>query len=241
MPITPELLQSLADVRLSREPVAVAFLADPPPGMERVSRAAPAGCGYWKQASEGQAFYTTADDHGNCPIGAFTHGVALSPAQNEELRGLIGTMVELKYLKTEEVPAIPHRVEPLRVAAYAPLPQATFEPDMVVFRGNARQIMLLSEAARAAGVFGTSEVMGRPACSMLPQTVNSGASVASVGCIGNRVYTSLGDDELYLTVPGERLPAVLEKLGTTLHANAELERFHRGRAAALGADTKRSG
>ena len=115
---------------------------------------------------------------------------------------MVGTMIELKYLKSEEVPAIPHRTAPLQVAAYAPLAQATFAPDVVIFRGNVRQIMLLSEAARAAGVFEAGAVMGRPACAMLPQALEARSGVASVGCIGNRVYTGLGDDEMYLTVPG---------------------------------------
>jgi uncharacterized protein (DUF169 family) len=142
-------------------------------------------------------------------------------------------MVELKYLKSEEVPHIPHRGEALQVAAYAPLSRATFEPDLVVFRGTPRQIMLLWEAARAAGAFETGTVMGRPACAMLPQSIANGAGVASVGCIGNRVYTGLGDDELYLTVPAANVVAVLENLRATLDANAALEKFHRDRAAAL--------
>ena len=57
--------------------------------------------------------------------------------------------------------------------------------------------------------------------------------MASVGCIGNRVYTGLGDDELYLSVPGSALDATLEKLDTILTANIELEKFHRQRAATL--------
>jgi uncharacterized protein (DUF169 family) len=139
---------------------------------------------------------------------------------------MIGTMVELKYLKSEEVPRLPHRPDPMEVAAYAPLDQATFTPDAVVFRGNVRQIMLLSEAARAAGVFEYGSMMGRPACAMLPHAVSTGTAVASVGCIGNRVYTGLGDDEMYLTVPGASVDAVLEQLPDTLGANAELEKFH---------------
>jgi uncharacterized protein (DUF169 family) len=233
MQIAPELLKPLAEVRLASAPVAVAFLATPPPGLERIGRPDPASCGYWKQASEGHAFYTTADDHGNCAVGAFTHGVALSPAQGQDLQALVGTMVELKYLKSDEVPMIPHRTEPLTVAAYAPLSEATFDPDLVVFRGNVRQIMLLSEAARAAGVFEATAVMGRPACAMLPHTITTGGAVASVGCIGNRVYTGLGDDELYLTLPGGSVTTVLENLAATLNANAELETFHRQRAAQL--------
>ena len=59
------------------------------------------------------------------------------------------------------------------------------------------------------------------------------SSVASVGCIGNRVYTGLGDDELYLAVPAKALGPMLEKLETIMTANVELEKFHRQRAAAL--------
>jgi len=225
--------EPLATLALTSSPVAVAFLDSPPAGMSRISGPSPAGCGYWKLASEGQAFYTTADDHQNCPVGAFTHGVTLSPTKAEELQSLIGTMIELQYLRSDEIPAIPHRVEPMQIAAYAPLDRATFAPDVVIFRGNARQIMLLSEAARASGAFELGTAMGRPACAMLPQALASAQSVASIGCIGNRVYTGLADDELYLGVPGKALGPMLEKLETIVTANAELEKFHRQRAATL--------
>jgi uncharacterized protein (DUF169 family) len=93
--------------------------------------------------------------------------------------------------------------------------------------------MLLSEAARAAGAFDTGTAMGRPACAMLPQAVGAASTIASVACIGNRVYTGLGDDELYMAVPRDALGSILEKLGTIITANRELESFHRQRAAAL--------
>jgi len=228
-------LHNLEALGLGHAPVAVAFLDAPPPGLTRASRPAPAGCGYWKQASEGAAFYTTAEDHVNCPVGAHTHAVPLSPAQSAELQSLVGTMIELKYLKAEEVAAIPQLSRPLKIAAYAPLATATFTPDVVVFRGTVRQIMLLSEAARAAGAFDAGTVMGRPACAAIPQALSASSSIASVGCIGNRVYTGLGDDELYIAVPGSSVGRVLEELGVISTANRELEKFHRQRAAQLSA------
>ncbi len=155
-------LRHLAPLGLTSAPVAVAFLTTPPDGLSRVAGPAPAGCGYWKQASEGQAFYTTAEDHQNCPVGAHTHNVPMSPEKAQELQALVGTMVELKYLKMEEVPAIPTRTTPMQIAAYAPLASATFVPDVVVFRGNARQIMLLSEAAREVGAFDAGSVIRPP-------------------------------------------------------------------------------
>jgi uncharacterized protein (DUF169 family) len=223
----------LSRLNLIHSPVAVSFLAQPPAGFVRVHRSDAASCGYWKMASEGQAFYTTGDDHQNCPVGAFTHGVALSPAKQQELEGLIGTMVQLHYIKADEVPQIPHRTETLGVAVYAPLAQATFAPDVVIFRGTPRQIMLVSEAARRAGALDTAAVMGRPACAMLPQAIGSANAVTSVGCIGNRVYTGLADDELYIAVPGSAIDRVLAEIDTIVNANIELEKFHRARASEL--------
>jgi uncharacterized protein (DUF169 family) len=223
----------LSQLNLSHAPIAVAFLSDAPAGLDRISRPDAASCGYWKQASEGHAFYTTPDEHQNCAIGAFTHGVALSSEKNQELETLIDTMVELKYLRSEEIPQIPHRTEPLRIVAYAPLAQASFRPDVVIFRGNARQIMLLSEAARRAGALDTSALMGRPACAILPRAIGSTNAVTSIGCIGNRVYTGLQDDELYLAVPGSALERVLAEVQAIVTANVELEKFHRERAEEL--------
>ncbi len=230
MPLNTQQIAALTNLGLTSAPVAMAFVATPPAGMNRADRAQPAGCGYWREASQGRAFYTAPEDHTNCPVGAFTHGVALSDDKARELQSLVGTMIELKYLKSEEVPQIPHRTEAMQWAAYAPLAGATFDPDVVIFRGNARQIMLVSEAARAAGVFDAGTAMGRPACAMIPEATRAQAGVASVGCIGNRVYTGLGDDELYLTVPGNTIGRVLEQLDTVLAANTALEQFHRQRA-----------
>ncbi|PYR51227.1 MAG: hypothetical protein DMF89_06765 [Acidobacteria bacterium] len=60
-------------------------------------------------------------------------------------------IAELKYLKSNDVPSIPHRVDPMRVAVYAPLDRTSFAPEVVLFHGNARQIMLVNEAARHSG------------------------------------------------------------------------------------------
>jgi uncharacterized protein (DUF169 family) len=215
---------------LKSSPIAIAFVDHAPDGVERVGAAEPAGCGYWRRAAEGEVFYTVADDHKGCPVGAHTHNVTLSPDEQKELMALVGTMVGLQYLKMEEVPEIPMRKTALRVAVYAPLGLSPVQPDVVLVRGNARQLMLLSEAAQAAGVAGTHPAMGRPTCALLPEAINSNRSSASFGCIGNRVYTGASDDEAYFAIPGDRLATVAEKLAIIVQANHELEKFHRARA-----------
>jgi uncharacterized protein (DUF169 family) len=171
-------------------------------------------------------FYTTPEDHYGCPVGAHTHGVTLPSERAGEFSGVVGTMLSLQYLREEELPGIPHRSEAFGVAVYGPLGEAAFDPDVVLVRGTPRQVMLLSEAARAAGAFDGSTTMGRPACAMVPHAQSENRAVTSLGCIGNRVYTGLGDNELYFTMPGDKVDAIVAKLETIVRANAALEQFH---------------
>ena len=219
-------------LHLTSPPVAITFVDAAPSGVPHVSPVEAASCGYWRRAAEGEVFYTVADDHKRCPVGAHTHNVTLSPAEQQELMGLVQTMVGLSYLRLEEVPQIPTRKTPLKVAVYSPLTAAPVPPDVVLVRGNAHQLMLLAEAAQAAGVAGTGPTMGRPTCAVLPEAINSGHAVASFGCIGNRVYTGADETDAYFAIPGAQLSAVEKNLAVVVRANQELKKFHRGRAAA---------
>jgi uncharacterized protein (DUF169 family) len=219
---------------LAVSPVAVTFCDAPPPGVAHVAASEPAGCGYWRRAAAGEVFYTVADDHKRCPVGAHTHRVPLSADEEKELMGLVGTMVGLEYITMEDVPRIPTRTTPLQVAVYAPLDAAPIAPDLVLVRGNPRQLMLLAEAAQAAGIAGAGPTLGRPTCSVIPEALNSQRAAASFGCIGNRVYTGAGDGEAYFAIPGPALAALEERLAVVVRANRELEAFHRARAGAAG-------
>jgi uncharacterized protein (DUF169 family) len=228
--------QQLEDLlELRTPPVALAFRDAPPANVSRVAVAGPSACTYWKQAALGETFYTEASDHYGCPIGSYTHGVDLPPDQQKELEGVVGKMLQLGYLRAEEIPGIPRRQGAFGVAVYAPLAGAPFEPDVILVRGNAKQVMLLTEAAQAAGVAAESGLMGRPTCAAVPAVLQSSRTVASLGCIGNRVYTGLADDELYSALPGTCLGAVVEKLATLVRANRELENYHRSKMASLEA------
>jgi hypothetical protein len=110
-------------------------------------------------------FYTEAADHYNCPVGSYTHGVTLPPERAQELQDVVGTMVGLQYIRMEEVGALPRRADPFRLAVYAPLAEAPAPPDVVLVRGRARQIMLVAEAARAAGIAGdAARIAERSGC-----------------------------------------------------------------------------
>jgi len=222
------LLQELLGLRLP--PVAIAFRPTAPPNMRRIDFPAPAGCGYWRLAAEGNIFYTEASDHYTCPVGAHTHGVDIPPAVAEELNGLVQTMVQMQYITLEEIPRIPRRQTTFGVALYAPLTKAPFEPDIVLVRGTVKQLMLLAEAAQAADLAGGGATMGRPTCAVLPEALQSGRTATSFGCIGNRVYTGLGEDEGYYAIPGANVAELSGKLPVIVEANRRLEQFHKSRA-----------
>jgi uncharacterized protein (DUF169 family) len=218
---------------LSRSPVAISFRDEPPAGVPHVRTLVPggepAGCGYWRLAEEGHVFYTEAADHVSCPVGAHTHNAPLDPAQARELEGLVGTMIGLQYLTMEDVEGLPRRKTVLAYAIYAPLERAPMTADVVLVRARPRALMLLAEAAQAARVAGAGPTMGRPTCAVLPETLNSGCTSASFGCVGSRVYTRAGDDEAYFAIPGPALSRLEERLEVIARANLELEKFHRGR------------
>ncbi len=221
-------LQSLLELQHSA--VAIAFMDKPPSGVARVKTSGPASCSYWKLASDGATFYTTADDHQNCTIGAYTHGVKLAENKSEELQATLTQMISLNYLHEEEIPRVPHREETFELAVYAPLKEAPFDPQIILIRGNATHLMLLTEAATRAGIAAESTMM-RPTCAFLPHVLQTGLATNSFGCVGNRVYTDLGDDELYCAIPGPQLERVVAELETIVRANAALKDFHRARIA----------
>ena len=218
------------ELHLPLPSVGIAFLDSPPAGIPH-AKAGPASCDYWKRAADGEVFWTDAADHQNCPIGAHTHGVQMSEAKKQELMGLVGTMVQLGYIRMDEVPGIPHRKAPLRVAVYAPLSKMPCDPDVVLVRGTAAQLMVVVEAAQAAGVAPDAPALGRPTCAALPQALDSARPAMSLGCIGNRVYTGLGEGEGYVAIPAAALEKVAGKLDALARANAELEKFHRARVS----------
>ena len=147
----------------------------------------------------------------------------------------LSLMAGIGYIKLEEVPGIPRLPEPPGVVIYAPLGDTPVEPDVVLFLGRPGRVMLLQEAALRAGVGAQVPLFGRPTCMALPAALAHGV-VASTGCIGNRVYTDVGEDELYLAVPGRDLPRIAEEAQTIAAANAKLSEYHRGRRQALATE-----
>lgn len=221
-----------ADVKLTRRPVAVAFLDAEPEGIEKFSASEPAGCSFWRLAAEGRVFYTVPADHFNCAVGSYTHNISLSPEREKEAEQTLKMMFDLGYVRPEEVPQIPRLAKTPSAIVYAPLGEIPVAPDVVLFACKPSSAMLLNEAALRAGKSSGMPPLGRPTCMALPASMQHGA-LLSLGCIGNRVYTGLGEDEMYIFLRGGDLAAVAAALGAITSANSALTDYARSRRAQL--------
>jgi uncharacterized protein (DUF169 family) len=220
---------------LDGHPVAVTFRETPPAGVPPFVGTMPSGCSFWRIAAGGRTFFTVPHDHYNCPIGSYTHNIPLPQDRAQELDQTLSLMTGIGYIKMEEVPGIPRLSKPPGAIVYAPLEDTPVEPDVVLFHGRPGRLMLLQEAAARAGVSTQAPLLGRPTCMALPAALANGV-VTSTGCIGNRVYTDLSDDELYVAIPGKDLARVADEVQTIATANAALSDYHRGRRGSLATE-----
>ena len=163
---------------------------------------------------------------------SYTHNMPLPADRAGELGATLGFMAGLGYVRTEEVPGIPRLPATPGAVVYAPLGDTPVDPDVVRIAARPGRLMLLHEAATAAGVTARPPLLGRPTCMALPAALAGGAAM-SLGCVGNRVYTELDEDELYVALPGRDVPRVVQAPEKILAANATLAAYHAGRRAEL--------
>lgn len=144
----------------------------------------------------------------------------------------VGFMVDVGYIKMEEVPGIARLPKTPKHVVYAPLADAEIPPDVVIVRGLPGKLMLLQEAAYRAGAKVESPLLARPTCMAIPSAMVGGVT-STTGCVGNRVYTDLEDNELYVMVPGADIGKITEQLQPIIDANATLHQYHAKRRAEL--------
>ncbi|MGH9721002.1 MAG: hypothetical protein ACRD8O_12375 [Bryobacteraceae bacterium] len=99
---------------------------------------------------------------------------------------------------------------------------------MAIVAGKPGLVMLLQEAALRACAPMNLPLLARPTCMALPAVLGGGVA-ASSGCIGNRTYTEIQEDELYVAVSGKDLARVVDQLATIVAANQALAGYHRAR------------
>ena len=112
--------QFASDLGLVRRPIAMAMLSTPPAGVAKFEGTVPAGCTFWRMASEGRTFFTVPSDHYNCAIGAHTHNIPLPPDRAKELEATLSFMTGIGYVRMEEVADIPVLPTTPGAVVYAP-------------------------------------------------------------------------------------------------------------------------
>jgi uncharacterized protein (DUF169 family) len=218
-----ENLSACLDLRQS--PVAVCFTESVPDGVAGHVGRAPAGCRFWEDGATA-VFATSAADHNLCAIGVYTHNLEPSPAQQTDLVDALRVFADLGYVREQDLPLIPVLKSQPKYVVYAPLDRTPLPPDVVLLFIRANQALILSEAAQQVE-HDTPLAMGRPACAVIPQVVNSGRAALSLGCCGARAYLNvLTDDVAVFALPGDKLPAYVERLTALSKANSLLARFH---------------
>ena len=223
--------QLSASLELSLPPIAVAFRDAVPDGIPEFDSSVPAGCVFWQEAAK-RTFATSARHHALCSIGIHTLNLSQAPAsQPEELRTTLEAMSGLDYVREEEVAAIPVVQRAVKHALYGPLADFPAEPEVILLFADARQGLVLSEAVgRVDG--GVPPAMGRPACAVVPRTLNHGLAAMSLGCCGARAYLdALSDDTALWALPGGRLDRYCKQIAAFAKANRTLAMFHERRRA----------
>jgi uncharacterized protein (DUF169 family) len=215
-----------ASLSLQQPPIAISFSDALPVGVPSHAGRAPAGCRFWEDAAAG-AFATTAANHSSCAIGVYTHNLQPSPEQQTDLMDALKVFADLGYVTQEDLPLIPVLKSQPKYVVYAPLGRTPLSPDVVILFVQANQTLILSEATQQVEAQ-LPPAMGRPACAVVPQVMNTGRAALSLGCCGARAYLDVFSNEVAIfAIPGARLAEYAERIAVLAKANAVLTQFHR--------------
>lgn len=219
-----------SSLHLAASPISISFGPEPPDGVDRfdapMSEPAPdgrrgrvpAGCVFWMRAAE-RTFSTVPEDHGNCSVGSLTHGLA----SFEDVAGRddVSTLLSSGWVTPEAVGRIPTVTTRSGAVTYGPLgghPSAP-EPDVVLLRVNARQLMVLSDALTGL------RIEGKPQCHIVAVAKEQGEIAASVGCALSRARTGMPAEEMTVAIPAARVREVADAVKATAAVDSTVAKY----------------
>jgi uncharacterized protein (DUF169 family) len=229
-------------LELRRWPIKVGFLDAVPGNLPRWSEGpVAAGCVFWDWAMEGKSFYTLPGDHWNCAIGSHTHKIQLPADRAGELDATVSFMVETRYLDVAEVPGIPTLERAPAAVAYGPASSDLFPADVVLLAATPAQTTLVYETALRAGIaLAAAPGFSRPSCAALPLAARTQLMAMSFGCRGNRTFTSVTDDEMYLALPASRWNDFLDRAIEVQRSNLTMANYYQAQRAKISETSKTS-
>ena len=212
-------------LNLNSPPIAITFCAEPlpdvpafdkpmpPPLPDGRTGRVPAGCVFWIEAAT-KTFSTLPEDHGNCSVGSLTHG--LIPLSEAATRGDVAELVAAGWVTEDMFPQIPAVSERPAAIAYGPLGDSPADPDVVLLRLNAKQLMVLSDAMPGL------RIEGKPQCHIVAVAKEQGEIAASVGCALSRARTGMPATEMTCAIPSAQVEMVIDRVQQTARADASV-------------------
>jgi uncharacterized protein (DUF169 family) len=212
---------------LDISPIAMALVDNQPQGVETMEEEVPSFCTFWRMA-EKKSFYAPANKHYNCPIGAMVLGFEMPKEVQDQLGGLVKKMCECSYLSEDEPANIPTITEKKAGVVYGPLKDFPVAPQLILMWLKPSQAMIYNEVLGCCKWSGSMDSMalGRPACAVIPTTLNKSPFGMSLGCTGMRTFTEVSDDHILATLNCAEIDSFLTSLQTTLSANKEMKEFY---------------
>ena len=195
-------------------PVAIAFADKPPESVEQMKGEIRLCQMLDRVRLKGESFFTTVENH-KCDGGSGSCGMK---QMSEKVRngeflskmGLFGSkMAARRFINAN--PRIEYGT--VKTVTFSPLEKVTFEPDVIVLICNAKQGMLIAEAYAYDSGKRTLGMTGPPICSsIVAAPYLTGEVTYSFGDHGARNYMKIRDEEVYVGIPAELLPNIIDSL-----------------------------
>lgn len=174
----------------------------------------PAGCCFWEPAQH-QRLDTVAQDHANCSVGSYTHGLIPldAAATRADTVALVrsGWVGEADLIAAESLPFTPGSI------TYEPLDQSE-DPAVILARVSATGLMTL------LGAVPDLVLARKPQCMIVPLAYNGHVAV-SPGCAVSRTRTGMPEDDLTCAFPASALPSIVARLEASTAADQTVSAF----------------
>jgi uncharacterized protein (DUF169 family) len=200
------------------EPSGVPAFDEPMPEAAADGRTGrvPAGCVFWMKAAD-RTFTTVADDHANCSVGSMTHG--FKTLDEVAGNGDVAALLESGWVTMDMVPQIPVVAEKPSTVTYGPLADTPVDPDVVLLRLNAKQLMVLHDAIPEMAI------EGKPQCHIVAMAKEHGKAAASVGCMLSRQRTGMPSEQMTCALPASQVASIVDKVTQTASTDAIVAQY----------------
>ena len=201
-------------------PIAISFSTEAPEGVEQLHGRARLCQMLDRVRLEGESFYTVSECH-ECDGGASSCGLRMMSESRKTGEFLVKLGLFSSRRAARRFLNSNPRIEfgTVQAVSFSPLEKAKFEPDVVVLICNAKQGMQIAEAFAYESGKRTTGLTGPPICSaVVAAPFLTGEVVYSLGDTGARKYMKLKDEDMFVGIPGELLPDIVENLGKGVFA-----------------------